>query len=370
MTVANNMHNLRDRGVIKKTSKAASDDLMKQVAMEKIACEDKKKKRQAEKKAEEELEKAKKAEEERAKALREETCAYPVRKATVILPPSDMEAEYVPLPKNSPLFEMTAEELSDYAKDFLGLTEDEAENYTAQVQEQSRSFEFLEIESLLSDEDEVADHLSRHGVQANNLFGGCSQEGETPIVDLSENSPVKKKTRNIAGVQKNYNRYTTKAFTIPKTAHVYVHPITYIEAAICLSSDDKPKEFIVAIKLILKNGKYLDHNFGLGPLKNLPGIQTKVIVAEDDIPTNFTHLGQYAFTSGNRIFEKKKDWKKDKTPHRDNEVEDLKDPVVYFTIAIATDIAPNRMTASLCLLFTLCIRILHSTSLRRRWKIF
>jgi len=27
------------------------------------------------------------------------------------------------------------------------------------------------------------------------------------------------------------------------------------------------------------------------------------------VPVNFTHPGQYAYTSGNRIFEKKKDWK-------------------------------------------------------------
>ena len=165
----------------------------------------------------------------------------------------------------------------------------------------------------------------------------------TPIVDLLENSPEKKKTKSIAGVQKKYNRYTTKGFTIPPTAHAHTHSLTYIKATICLTSDDKPKEFIVAIKLILKNGKYLDHNFGLVPLKNLPGKQTKVIVDKDNVPTNFTHLGQYAFTSGNRIFEKKKNWKKDKQPHRDNEAEEFKDPVVYFTIAIATDIAPKAL---------------------------
>ena len=70
----------------------------------------------------------------------------------------------------------------------------------------------------------------------------------------------------------------------------------------------------------------------------------------DDVPINFTHLGQYAFTSGNRIFEKKKDWKGEndrhskskKADHRDNapKPETFKDPVVYFTVAIATDIPP------------------------------
>jgi hypothetical protein len=213
-------------------------------------------------------------------------------------------------PRITPLFEMTTEELTDYATGFLGLSEEDADNYVAQVQEQKESFEFLENEVLLSEDEEAADHLdhlARHGVQANNLFGNDIQEVATPIIDLSENSPEKKKTKSIAGAQKKNNRYTTKGFTIPPTAHAHTYPLTYVEAAICLMSDDKPKEFIVAIKLILKNAKYLDPNFGLAPLKNLPGGQKKISMAEDDVPTNFTHLGQYAFTLGNKVFEKKKD---------------------------------------------------------------
>ncbi len=62
-----------------------------------------------------------------------------------------------------------------------------------------------------------------------------------------------------------------------------------MEAAICLTSDNKPKEFILAIKLLLQNAKILDQNFGLTPLKNLLGKQTKIIIAEEDIPSNFTH---------------------------------------------------------------------------------
>jgi hypothetical protein len=79
-----------------------------------------------------------------------------------------------------------------------------------------------------------------------------------------------------------------------------------VKAAIYLTSEDKPKEFIMAIKLLLQNAKYLDHNFGLAPLKNLPGKKTKIIVVEDDAPSNFTHLGQYALTSGNQIFERRR----------------------------------------------------------------
>ena len=234
MTAASSGHNLRGRGSSKKTSNAAADDLMKQVALEKKVREEKKKKRQADKKADEEL----------AKAQREVTLARSLMIiATAISPPSDIEEEYVPLPKDSPLFEMMTEELTDYATGFLGLSEEDADNYVAQVQEQKESFEFLENEVLLSDDEEAADHLARHGVQANNLFGDDIQEVATPIIDLSENSPEKKKTKSIAGVQKKYNRYTTKGFKIPPTAHAHTHPLTYVEAAICLTSDDKPKEY-------------------------------------------------------------------------------------------------------------------------------
>ncbi len=90
------------------------------------------------------------------------------------------------------------------------------------------------------------------------------------------------------------NRYTTKGFSIPPITNFYSYPLTYVEAAICLTSDNKPKEFILAIKLLLQNAKILDQNFGLAPLKNLPGNtgkQTKITFAEGNIPSKFTHLG-------------------------------------------------------------------------------
>ena len=150
------------------------------------------------------------------------------------------------------------------------------------------------------------------------------------------------------------NRYTTSSFSVAKIAHKYTHPRTFVEAAITLIKEDKPKELIAAIKLLLTNGQILDPNFALAPLKhNDATTKPKLITTIDDVPVNFTHLGQYAFTSGNRIFEKKKDWKGEndrhskskKAGHRDNapEPETFKDPVVYFTVAVATDIPPRTL---------------------------
>ncbi len=106
------------------------------------------------------------------------------------------------------------------------------------------------------------------------------------------------------------NRYTTSSFSVAVSAHEYTHPRTFVEASITLMKEDKPKEFIAAIKLLLTNGQILDPMFALAPLKHDEATtKPKLITAIGDVPVNFTHLGQYAFTSGNRIFEKKKDWK-------------------------------------------------------------
>jgi hypothetical protein len=150
------------------------------------------------------------------------------------------------------------------------------------------------------------------------------------------------------------NRYTTSSFSVAKIAHKHTHPRTFVEAAITLIIEDKPKELIAAIKLLLINGQILDPNFALAPLKhNEATTKPKLITTIDDVPVNFTHLGQYAFPSGNRIFEKKKDWKGEndrhskskKADHRDNvpQPETFKDPVVYFTVAVATDIPPRTL---------------------------
>ena len=119
-----------------------------------------------------------------------------------------------------------------------------------------------------------------------------------------------------------------------------------------MMKEDKPKEFIAAIKLLLTNRQILDPTFALAPLKHNEAMtKPKLITAIDDVPVNFTHLGQYAFTSGNRFLEKKKDWKGEndryskskKADHRDNapQPETFKDLVVYFTVAIATNIPPE-----------------------------
>jgi hypothetical protein len=224
---------------------------------------------------------------------------------------------------------------------------------------------------------EDAEALARHDISPNHLFGRVHEESteakgtapteqgaegtkinQSTAVNLTaaENPPDKKKSKRaeVPSGMKASNRYTTSSFSVAKIAHKYTHPRTFVEASITLTKDNKPKEFITSIKLLLTNGQILDPTFALAPLKhNKVTMKPKLITAIDDVPVNFTHLGQYAFTSGNRIFEKKKDWKGEndhyskskKADHRDNapQPETFKDPMVYFTVAITTDIPPQTL---------------------------
>jgi hypothetical protein len=169
-------------------------------------------------------------------------------------------------------------------------------------------------------------------------------------IDLSGKSP-KKKTKGPAGALHAENRYTattTAKFTLPSTTLSYSYLCMYAEAAISLSLEDKPKELIAAIKLLLRNGRYLDPHFGLTPLKAVNGMKPKIILKEEDVPLNFTHLGLYMGTSGRQIFEPKKKWKDNNKgqPHRDDkeeEIEKSKEAVVYFTFAFATTLDPHTL---------------------------
>jgi hypothetical protein len=131
-------------------------------------------------------------------------------------------------------------------------------------------------------------------------------------INLSGKSPKKKKTKGPAGALHAENRYTattTAKFTLPSTTLSYSYLCMYAEAAISLSLEDKPKELIAAIKLLLCNGRYLDPHFWLTPLKAVDSMKPKIILKEEDVPLNFTHLGLYMGTLGRQIFEPKKKWK-------------------------------------------------------------
>jgi hypothetical protein len=267
MTKATPHHNLRAHSAQKKKNDLAADKLMKQVSAEKNACEATKKKQAEEKGAEEE--KKKKSDLEKA-----------VSNTATVSPPTT---------------------INDIAVATEGL------NF------QPDPFSDLDEPWTEAEDDDI---LTTHGISPNHLFGKeVDTLGDTPqeTVNLKAEIlyPLKKKTKSTSSLRSD-TRYTTNPSSLTPKIHVYAFARTFVEAAITLKSEDKPKEFIAAIKLLLTNGKFLDTNFALAPLKHdTKTTKPKLILMEDNVPLNFTHLGQYTFTSGNRIFEKKKNWKGD-----------------------------------------------------------
>ncbi len=74
-----------------------------------------------------------------------------------------------------------------------------------------------------------------------------------------------------------------------------------------MMKEDKPKELITAIKLLLTNGQILDPKFALAPLKHDEATtKPKLITAIDYVPVKFTHLGQYASPLGMEFSKKRR----------------------------------------------------------------
>ena len=121
-------------------------------------------------------------------------------------------------------------------------------------------------------EDEGDQCLQTHGISPNHCFAKDATkipENLMETLDLTvENSPFKKKSKNTNSSLKPNTRYSISAFSLTQKVHVHTYAKTFTEAAITLKSEDKPKEFIAAIKLLLANGKYLDSNLALSPLKH------------------------------------------------------------------------------------------------------
>ncbi len=121
--------------------------------------------------------------------------------------------------------------------------------------------------------------------------------------------------------------------------HVHKYPRVIIEAGISLSQADPFQEFISNLKHLLKNGQLVDSKFAFCPVNQ--DSKDKKIFDHPGIPINMTMLGAHVkiTSSGRNPFMKQKQWGKNAGKGR----EEAKDPVVYFTMAIATDVNPQEV---------------------------
>jgi hypothetical protein len=176
------------------------------------------------------------------------------------------------------------------------------------------------------------------------MMQGIEDEAEGSK-DLKSCSPLsnkqKKKASKPLPSSKTTNAPTKKAHTIIDT-HAHKFPRTIVNGVIELKDANPFQEFIAALQNLLKNGQLVDPHFAFCPIKVNGG--DKKIHEQSGIPVNMTMLGaNFKILSGNgkNPFDKQKVWGKGANKNKD----EYKNPVVWFTLAIATDVEPEDLVS-------------------------
>jgi hypothetical protein len=187
-----------------------------------------------------------------------------------------------------------------------------------------------------------------------NLFGLMNGEGEEGNKEVNCSPPKNKPKKSNKAADKPVLAAKTVDKPVPvkhvvksalkagfKDNHVHNFPRILVEASIELKGESPIQEFITSLQQLLKNGQMVDKNFAFCPVKQDGG--TKKIHSQSSVPTNMTLLSAHfkiLSNKGRNPFEKQKVWKNNK------EVKgDLKNPIIYFSMAIATNEEPEELLA-------------------------
>jgi hypothetical protein len=181
-------------------------------------------------------------------------------------------------------------------------------------------------------------------------------EGE----DVDQRSPVKKKGRRKANFAEKMENDVMTQLEKPRKdgdiknkevenplkpsirkapPHIHTHSHTIIEACIQIIGDNPERKFVEALKELLRNVQIVDKYFSFSPIK---AEGAGLISDSSKIPVNMTVLGAHFKISsqgGGNPFERQKVWGKNKKA----EGEEFKDPIVYFTMAVASDEDPAEI---------------------------
>ncbi len=164
--------------------------------------------------------------------------------------------------------------------------------------------------------------------------------------DAKLRSPVKKKQFTGDGE----SSVTAKSIKLTRIKlagsidlYTHKHPRVIIKAGINLTQDDLFQEFIGSLQQLLKNHQLVDPKFAFCPV-NMDS-KDKKIFGHTGIPINMTMLGAHVKISnfGRNPFMKQKTWGKGTSKGK----EETKDPVVYFTMVIATDLDPHDVISGI-----------------------
>ena len=175
--------------------------------------------------------------------------------------------------------------------------------------------------------------------------------------DNSELSPVKKRSKGKRTTSSRprstpANPNPTNSVNSTKNAKsatfldevVYSYPRVIIELAIMLKSDKAFEEFTQALMAFITNAQMVDPKFVINPIK--PSSKEKNINNKSDISPNMTKLGTHIKISGNgNAFNKKKIWNNQTSDRKSRKAqkEEFRDPVVYFSMVISTEVDPLEL---------------------------
>ena len=122
--------------------------------------------------------------------------------------------------------------------------------------------------------------------------------------------------------------------------HFHTHSHVIVEAMSQLSGDNPCAQFVLSIQELLRKGQIVDKHFAYVSIKSTGAV---LLSDPSKIPVNMTVLGayfKYNNPNGCSPFKRQKDWKNKNKKSDSNE---FKDPLVYFTMAIATDEDPGEV---------------------------
>jgi hypothetical protein len=176
------------------------------------------------------------------------------------------------------------------------------------------------------------------------MMQGSSEEGAAEDEGEDQRSPVKSKQKKITFAEATAAKPVLKpAIKSPKPsieAHKHTYPRTIVDASIKLTGATPVQDFIVHLQELLKNGLMVDKTFAFCPIN--PNGSDKKIHKISGIVTNMTMLGAHfkISSNGKNPFEKQKQWGKAK-----KDKEEFRDPIIYFSLAIATDTEPEDLLA-------------------------
>jgi hypothetical protein len=171
-------------------------------------------------------------------------------------------------------------------------------------------------------------------------------------VDTSELSPVKKRSKSkkrsssrprVSSPEPKSNDDTTKSASFLEDV-VYKHSRIILELAIALKSDKVFEEFTQALMAFITNAQMVDPKFVINPIN--PSSKEKNISNKGEVSSNMTKLGTHVKISGNgNAFNKKKVWnnQSSKRNSRKSQKEEFRDPVVYFSMVISTQVEPSEL---------------------------